>query len=83
MACIAVLYYQAEALTASTLLIAVSQSGRSAEIALLLDKASAAGSQVLGITNTLDSPLHQRSTSMRFCAANRSAPSPASSVWTA
>lgn len=55
------LYYRADALTASTGLIFISQSGRSAEIAPLLDLATARHLSVLGITNTPGSPLHERS----------------------
>jgi glucosamine--fructose-6-phosphate aminotransferase (isomerizing) len=54
-----VLLYDARALvTPNTLLIIVSQSGRSAEIVRLLDMAN--GATVLAITNTADSPLMQR-----------------------
>jgi len=54
------LYYQAQAITSDTLLIVISQSGRSAEIAPLLDLARQQQASVLGITNTPDSLLHQQ-----------------------
>jgi glucosamine--fructose-6-phosphate aminotransferase (isomerizing) len=49
-------------LDARTLVVAVSQSGRSAEIVRLLDAAAARGTPVLGVTNTPGSPLQQLST---------------------
>ena len=55
------LHYRAQNLTPQTLLIVVSQSGRSAEIPGLLDVASQSDTPVLGITNTPGSLLHQRS----------------------
>ncbi len=55
------LYYQANTLTSNTLLIVVSQSGRSAEVSPLIGLANRCGAHVLGITNTLDSVLHQHS----------------------
>ena len=41
-------------------LIALSRSGKSVEIVGLLNKASAAGARVIGVTNTPDSPLATR-----------------------
>lgn len=55
------LYYRSDALTASTALVFISQSGRSAEITPLLDQAAARNMPVLGITNTPGSLLHERS----------------------
>lgn len=53
------IYYYPAALTARTLLIAVSQSGRSVEIVRLLD-AAAGKVRIVGVTNTPDSPLGMR-----------------------
>jgi glucosamine--fructose-6-phosphate aminotransferase (isomerizing) len=47
-------------LPAGSVVIALSRSGRSAEIVGLLDKAAAAGSRVVGITNAAQSPLAER-----------------------
>lgn len=55
------IYYQQNALTADTLLVVISQSGRSAEIMPLIELARSHQASVLGITNTPDSPLHQHS----------------------
>jgi glutamine---fructose-6-phosphate transaminase (isomerizing) len=55
------LYYQPGILTADTVLILVSQSGRSAEIGPLLERAKNHGAEVIGITNTPGSPLYQHS----------------------
>lgn len=55
------LYYQTQAITSETLIIVISQSGRSAEITPLLELARQKQASVLGITNTPDSPLHQQS----------------------
>jgi glucosamine--fructose-6-phosphate aminotransferase (isomerizing) len=54
------IHFEREWLTAETLVVAVSQSGRSAEIVRLLDLARGR-SEVLGITNTPGSPLAARS----------------------
>ncbi len=53
------IYYYPAVLTARTLLIAVSQSGRSVEIVRLLD-AAAGKVRIVGVTNTPDSPLALR-----------------------
>ncbi len=55
------IYHAPGLLDARTLVVAVSQSGRSAEIVRLLDLAEARGASLLGVTNTADSPLEQRS----------------------
>jgi len=53
------IYYYPAALTPRTLLIAVSQSGRSVEIVKLLD-AAAGRTHIVGVTNTPESPLATR-----------------------
>lgn len=53
------LYYYPSVLTPRTLLVAVSQSGRSAEIVKLLDRAGGRV-RIVGVTNTPDSPLGTR-----------------------
>jgi glutamine---fructose-6-phosphate transaminase (isomerizing) len=56
------LIYHAPALLAPrTLVVTVSQSGRSAEIVRLLDRGTGKDTTVLGVTNTAGSPLDQRS----------------------
>jgi glucosamine--fructose-6-phosphate aminotransferase (isomerizing) len=55
------LHYQRGLLEDGTLLVLVSQSGRSAEIIRLLDVAGP-GVETLGVTNTADSPLAERAT---------------------
>jgi glutamine---fructose-6-phosphate transaminase (isomerizing) len=55
------LHYHAGILSAHTLLIVISQSGRSAEIPGLLELAKRQGAAVLGVTNTPESILHQGS----------------------
>jgi glucosamine--fructose-6-phosphate aminotransferase (isomerizing) len=55
------LYYQSHLLQDDTLLVLVSQSGRSAEIVRLLDRGSDQ-LHTLGVTNTADSPLARRAT---------------------
>ncbi len=54
------IYYYPAALTPRTLLIAVSQSGRSVEMVRLLD-ITAGRVRTIGVTNTPDSPLAMRS----------------------
>jgi glucosamine--fructose-6-phosphate aminotransferase (isomerizing) len=56
-----VLYYQQSLLNSHTLLIVISQSGRSAEICKLLDMFGGC-MPILGITNAPDSPVARRST---------------------
>lgn len=55
-----VIYYQPHLLEPETLVVAVSQSGRSAEIVRLLDL-TAGRSPVIGVTNTPESPLGTQS----------------------
>jgi glutamine---fructose-6-phosphate transaminase (isomerizing) len=54
------IHFERDWLTPDTLVVAVSQSGRSVEIVRLLELARGR-SEVLGVTNTLDSPLAARS----------------------
>lgn len=56
------LYYQAALLTPRTLLIAVSQSGRSAETVRLLEQTRPLGLATVGVTNDLLSPLADAAT---------------------
>jgi glucosamine--fructose-6-phosphate aminotransferase (isomerizing) len=56
-------YYQSALLHPETLVVAVSQSGRSAETVRLLDR-NAGRASLIGVTNTPDSPLGSRSTAM-------------------
>lgn len=51
------LYHAPQLLRARNLILAVSQSGQSAEIVKLLDRTRAANAPCLGVTNTADSPL--------------------------
>jgi len=53
------IHYYAAVLSPRTLVIAVSQSGRSVEIVRLLD-AAVPGMRIIGVTNTPDSPLATR-----------------------
>jgi len=55
------IHYERDWLTPDTLVIAVSQSGRSAEIVRLLECARGQ-SEIVGVTNTADSPLATEST---------------------
>jgi len=55
------IHHAVQLLHTRTLVLAVSQSGRSAEIVRLLDDAAERGAPVLGVTNTAGSPLQQRS----------------------
>jgi len=55
------IHYECDWLTPDTLVIAVSQSGRSAEILRLLECAGER-SEIIGVTNTPDSPLASAST---------------------
>ena len=56
------LHYQRRLLTAGTLLVLVSQSGRSAEIVRLLETIRGRGVVTIGLTNTADSPLAREAT---------------------
>jgi glutamine---fructose-6-phosphate transaminase (isomerizing) len=55
------IHYERDWLTPDTLVIAVSQSGRSVEIVRLLECARS-GCELIGVTNTADSPLATEST---------------------
>lgn len=55
------IYHAPGLLAAHSLVVAVSQSGRSAEIVRLLDQVAGRDVTVLGVTNTAGSPLDQRS----------------------
>jgi glucosamine--fructose-6-phosphate aminotransferase (isomerizing) len=55
--CSELLHYQRRLLEDDTLLVLVSQSGRSAEIVRLLEAVRGRGVVTVGVTNTLDSPL--------------------------
>jgi glucosamine--fructose-6-phosphate aminotransferase (isomerizing) len=67
------IHYQSNLLTPSVLLIAISQSGRSAEILPLLNLAHARQVTVLGITNTPDSLLDHRSNATLLMRAGEEA----------
>lgn len=54
-------YYQSTLVDSHSLVVAVSQSGRSAEVIRLLDLAGERKASVLGVSNTAGSPLDQRS----------------------
>ena len=56
-------------------IVALSRSGKSVEIVELLDKAAEADARVIGVTNTLDSPLAKRADELpqAFGAASESA----------
>jgi glucosamine--fructose-6-phosphate aminotransferase (isomerizing) len=56
------LHYQRRLLTAGTLLVLVSQSGRSAEIVRLMETIRGRGVVTIGLTNTADSPLAREAT---------------------
>jgi glucosamine--fructose-6-phosphate aminotransferase (isomerizing) len=58
------LHYQRGLLVEGTLLVVLSQSGRSAEIVRLLDEVRALAVDTLGITNTADSPLARDATAV-------------------
>ena len=67
------LYYQRGLLTAGTLLVLVSQSGRSAEIVRLLETVRGRGVVTIGLTNTADSPLAREATATVFTHAGEEA----------
>ncbi len=67
------LYAHAALMTSKTLLVMISQSGRSAEIPRLLDSAAQHQMTVLGITNTPDSPLQRRSSATLLMRAGTEA----------
>ncbi len=60
-------------LDGGSLVVAVSQSGRSAEIVHLLDQAAQRGAPVLGVTNTPGSPLDRFSAARLLTAAGEEA----------
>jgi glutamine---fructose-6-phosphate transaminase (isomerizing) len=62
------IYYRRRLLTPDTLLIAVSQSGRSIEIVRLLNE-NHRQAPIIAVTNTADSPLGRRSTAMVLTCA--------------
>jgi glucosamine--fructose-6-phosphate aminotransferase (isomerizing) len=66
------LYYQPRLLQRKTLLVLVSQSGRSAEIVRLLDVAQDRV-ETLGVTNTADSPLAARASAVLLTHAGEEA----------
>lgn len=66
------LHYQGRLLQQGTLLVLVSQSGRSAEIVRLLETAGDAV-DTLGVTNTADSPLANESTAVLLTHAGEEA----------
>lgn len=63
------IHHAAVLLDAGSLVIAVSQSGRSAEIVRLMEQAAASGAPVLGVTNTPGSPLDYLSAACVVTAA--------------
>ncbi len=67
------LHYERRLLDAHTLLLLVSQSGRSAEIVRLLEAVRGSGVATLGVTNTPDSPLAQQATACLFTRAGEEA----------
>jgi len=60
--CSELLHYERRLLDADTLLVLVSQSGRSAEIVRLLEAVRGSGVTTVGVTNTPASPLAQEAT---------------------
>jgi glutamine---fructose-6-phosphate transaminase (isomerizing) len=67
------LHYQRRLLGAGTLLVLVSQSGRSAEIVRLLETARRRGVVTIGLTNTADSPLAVEATAALLTHAGEEA----------
>jgi glucosamine--fructose-6-phosphate aminotransferase (isomerizing) len=65
------LHYQQRLLEPGTLLVLVSQSGRSAEIVRLLE--AARGVETLGVTNTEDSPLAEQASAVLLTHAGEEA----------
>ena len=66
-------YHAAGLVGPDALIVAVSQSGRSAEIVRLLDLVDGRGGSVLGVTNTPGSPLEQRSAARLLTRAGEEA----------
>jgi glutamine---fructose-6-phosphate transaminase (isomerizing) len=67
------LHYQRRLLAAGTLLVLVSQSGRSAEIVRLLEMVRGRGVVTIGLTNTADSPLAREATATVLTRAGEEA----------
>jgi len=67
------LHYQRKLLSAGTLLVLVSQSGRSAEIVRLLETVRGHGVVTIGLTNTADSPLAREATAAVLTRAGEEA----------
>jgi glucosamine--fructose-6-phosphate aminotransferase (isomerizing) len=67
------LHYQRPLLAAGTLLVLVSQSGRSAEIVRLLEAVRGRGVVTIGITNTADGPLAREATAAVLTRAGEEA----------
>ena len=67
------LYYQRGLLSTGTLLVLVSQSGRSAEIVRLLETVRGRGVVTVGLTNTADSPLAREATATLLTHAGEEA----------
>ncbi len=67
------LHYQRRLLTSGTLLVLVSQSGRSAEILRLLETVRGHGVVTIGVTNTVDSPLAREATAVVLTRAGAEA----------
>ena len=67
------LYYQRSLLCAGTLLVLVSQSGRSAEIVRLLEAVRGRGVVTIGLTNTATSPLAREATAVVLTHAGEEA----------
>jgi len=67
------LHYQRKLLSAGTLLVLVSQSGRSAEIVRLLGTVRGRGVVTIGLTNTADSPLAREATAVVLTHAGEEA----------
>ncbi len=67
------IYHAAGLVGPGTLIVAVSQSGRSAEIVRLLDLVDKRGGTMVGVTNTPGSPLAQRCTARLLTRAGEEA----------
>jgi glucosamine--fructose-6-phosphate aminotransferase (isomerizing) len=67
------LHYQRGLLSAGSLLVLVSQSGRSAEIVRLLEAVRGRGVVTIGVTNTADSPLAHEATATVLTRAGEEA----------
>jgi len=66
-------HHQLRLLSAGTLLVLVSQSGRSAEIVRLLEAVRGRGVVTIGLTNTADSPLAREATAIVLTRAGEEA----------